>query len=182
MPGMISVADRAADTPLPPQSAPATSPPKGSMDPILDKVKQGVESQLPPELKAGFEQIVKAGMKLLYADTTHPAVQKVYDKVAQGGFQPTEIATKMVNFLGILALASRGKIAFQAAYPAAVVLLCYVLDDLEKTRGLKVTEPLVKDIGKQMAQIILNGLKGQGGAPAQPPTPPTTPQPAMGGA
>jgi hypothetical protein len=155
------------------------------MDPILEKVKQGVESKLPPQAKDAFDRIVVAGMKILFTPSTHAVVQTLYQKVRQGGFQPQAIATGMVNFLGMIYKASQGKMSVSVAYPAGVVLLCYVLDDLEKTQGLTVTEPLVKEVGKIMAQQIMTMLKS-GGQPAQPGTQPTPPQPsaqpAMGGA
>lgn len=132
------------------------------MDPILEKVRQGVESKLPPQAKDDFDRIVVAGMKILYSPQTHPVVQQLYDKVQQGGFQPQAIATGMVNFLGMIYRASRGKMSVPAAYPAGIVLLTYVLDDLEKTRGLQITEPLVKEVGKIMAQQIIEMFKNGG--------------------
>jgi hypothetical protein len=191
MPGLLT---QPAPTPSDPASAPtpdtAASAPtapltKGQMDPILMKVRAGVESKLPPELKDSVERIVVAGLKLLYDPSTHPQVQRIYDAIAQGGFQPTAIATGMVNLLGMIQKSSGGKMSVPAAYPAGVILLTYILDDLEKMKGLKVSDQLVKDIGKQMMQMFVKAFGINQGGPstptAPPPSQPTQPAAAPAG-
>lgn len=185
-----STAPNATPAPGPNATPSAPTPTKGQMDPMLAKIQQDIESKLPPNVKDAADRIIVAGLKILYSPQTHPIVQTLYDKIQKDGFQPTAIATGMVNFLGMIYKASRGKMSVAVAFPAGVVLLCYVLDDLEKTRGLKITQPLVKDIGKQMASQMKTMLTGGGAQPSassmpqppQPAPPMTPPANATGGA
>jgi hypothetical protein len=178
MPGMIA---RPTPSPsAPPQATPPVAT-KGTMNPVLMKVRQRVESKLPPQLQDGVQRIVVAGMKILYDRSTQSAVQKIYDAIAKGGFQPQAIATGMVNLLGMIAQGSKGKMPVHAAYPAGVILLTYVLDDLAQTRGLTITDQLVKDIGKHMAQLFVKAFGINQGAPTPAPAPTPNPAPAPAG-
>ncbi len=185
MPGLLAQPMRDSDSAATAETTPAPpttpAPAKGQMDPILTKVKEGVESKLPPDLQQGVQQVVVAGMKLLYDPSTHGQVQRIYDALAQGGFQPTAIATGMVNLLGMIAKGSKGKMPVQAAFPAGVILLVYVLDDLSH-RGLKVTSDLVKEIAKQMKPLFTKAFgldQGQPSPAAPPSSPPATPAPTQ---
>lgn len=147
-------------------------------DPLLVKTKDAVETKLPEPLKDPVERIVVAGMKLLYSQQTHQSlVQPVYAKIKEGGFQPDAIANGMVNLLAILYKASKGGMKIEAAYPAGIILLCYVLDDLEQLYGFKPTQDLVKQIGTTMARQAAKAfglIKGaaQPGAPSPTPSEP----------
>lgn len=145
---------------------------------LLIETKDKVESNLPEELVEPVEQIVLAGMKLLYSPTTHKQlIQPVYDAAKASGFQPEQIANGMVNLIGAISKASNGKMAIEAAFPAGVILLCYVLDDLESTKGLSVTPALIKAVGSAMVKSFAKSLEGKGGPPeAQPGEAPPMPQ------
>ena len=140
-------------------------------DPQLETMKDKVETKLPPALKEPVERTVLAGMKLLYSPDTHQKlVQPVYDALQKNGFQPEQIANGMVNFLGTLYKASNKGMKVEAAFPAGMILLAYVLDDLEQTKGLKVTPDMLKQIGTAMAKGFVKGF-GLQNADAQPGAP-----------
>ena len=133
-------------------------------DKLLEDTKNKVETKLPEALKQPVHMIVLAGGKILYSPQTHAKmVQPIYDAAAQGGFQPDQIAKGILNLLNVIAHASQGKMNPAAAFPAGVILLCYVLDDLEQTKGLKVTPDLLKQVTTAMVQTLKQGLS-QGGA------------------
>jgi hypothetical protein len=125
-------------------------------DPLLIKVKDGIETKLPEELKQPVGLIVAAGMRVLYSPTTHPQVAKVYDAVKAKQFAPNVIANGMVGLLGMISKAAPGKVPVEGAFPAMTILLCYVLDDLEQLYGLQVTPQSLKAI----TDIMLPKFKG----------------------
>jgi hypothetical protein len=189
MPGLLAQPS-AAPAPTTPVATPATStapPGKGQMDPILRKFQTDVEAKVSPDLKQGVKQIVAAGMKILYSPGTHPMVQQVYDKLAADKFQPQAIATGMVNLIGMVQQSSKGQMQVEAAYPAAVVVLCYVLDDLKTMKGMTITEPVVKQTAVIMARLFLKAFgmdQDEPSATPESPSPSTQPMqpPAPAGA
>jgi len=153
---------------------------KGPDSADLQASRKALESALPAALKDPVNRVVTAGMKLLYSTgPTQQKVQATYDAVAKGGFQPQQIANGMVNLLGMIVMGSKGKAPLEAIYPAGVILLTYVMEDLQKTRGLKVTDELVKTTGMLMKQAFVKAFGGQQQAPgAQPGMPPQGMPPA----
>lgn len=155
-------------------------------NPLLVKTKDAVETKLPAELKEPVERIVLAGQKLLYNPDTHEQIVKpLYEKVQANGFKPDEIANGMVNLLGMLYQASNKGMQVEAAYPAGVILLCYVLDDLEQMHGLTVDQGMLKAIGSVMLKQFVKafGLKNGDEAPtdeAPAATPEAAPAPQGG--
>lgn len=140
-------------------------------DPQLTAMKDKVETKLPPALKEPVERIVQAGMKLLYSPETHQKlVQPVYEALKTNGFQPAQIANGMVNLMGTLYKASNKAMKVEATFPAAMILLAYVLDDLEQTKGLTVTPEMLKQISTAMAQGFVKGfgIKNGDAQPTQP--------------
>ena len=128
-------------------------------NPLVEETKNKVESKLPEALKRPVDATVRAGMKLLYSPETHARlVQPVYETLKTNGFKPEEIANGMVNLLAIVGKASNGKMPVEAAFPAGVILLCYVLDDLEQTKGLTVTKEMIKTIGSAMTKQFVKTL------------------------
>lgn len=160
-----------------------TAPPKhGALNPVLAKVRSNVETTLKPALRDPVQQVVVAGMKLLYAKQTHDEiVAPIYQQIAQGGFRPDQIATAMVNLLGTLMKAAKGGMQTAAAYPAGVILLTYVLDDLEQSYGLTVTDQLVKQIEAAMRPKFMQAFHvTEAIAAGPPPTPLAAQTPAAG--
>ncbi len=148
---------------------------------LLEETKNKVESKLPEALKQSVDATVRAGMKLLYSPETHDRlVQPIYNTLKTNGFKPEEIANGMVNLLATVGKASQGKMPIEAAFPAGVILLCYVLDDLEQTKGLTVTKALIMQIGSAMTKQFVktlgasrsgaqNPAQSPQAAPAEPP-------------
>jgi hypothetical protein len=109
-------------------------------DPMLKKIRDGVESSVPAELKDDYLKIVVAGMKLMYSEQTNKmslmALTRAAGKV--GPYRATALG--VVALLGIIYRESKGKMSTPAAFPAAIVLLCYALEFLERTANLEVNE------------------------------------------
>lgn len=132
---------------------------------LLIRMKDSVEQKLPDQLKEPVERIVLAGMKLLYSPETHQQIiQPIYEAVKGNGFKPEQIGTGMLNLLSTISQAAQGKMPVEAAFPAGVILLCYVLDDLERTKGLTITQDLLTKIGSTMVRKFGEAFK-VGGEP-----------------
>jgi hypothetical protein len=141
-------------------------------DPLLTGIKNKIESNLPEEMKEPVAKVVLAGGKVLYSPTTHSKVMEVYTALKQGGFQPKAIGNAVVWLLGLLAKVSQGNIDSATLVPAGTILLCYVLDDLEQTMGLKVDQALVQAAVSQLSVQIAKVGHTQGKAPQTGATPP----------
>ena len=133
------------------------------LNPILMKVKDHVESKLPDELKEPVERVVLAGQRILYRPETHTkVVDPIYERVKARGFQPDDLANGILTLLGVINHAAKGKMAAEAVFPAGIILMTYILDDLEQVKGLEVTEELVKSVGTLLSQKVLRELKSGG--------------------
>lgn len=134
--------------------------------------RKALEARLPDALKDPVNRVVTAGMKILYSPESRATIMQIYQQIVQGGFQPQQIANGMTHLMSMIVAGSRGKAPMPALYPAAVILLTYVLEDLQK-KGLQVTDDLVKTVGSMMAQKLKQTFGG-GGSPT-PPAPGATP-------
>lgn len=146
--------------------------PPSSGNPALEKVKSDIESKLPPALKNGYTSIVTAGLNLLFSDSTHNYVRQVLQKIQQDGNKPEQIATAMVNAMGMIMKTSQGKMQIEAAFPALVTLTADVMEYAEKTMGMPVTPQLIKAVGALLHQKFMQAFGGMGNA-----QPPASPQP-----
>ncbi|MEO7666830.1 MAG: hypothetical protein ABIU97_07345 [Dehalococcoidia bacterium] len=157
MPGMIH-----APKPGAPQEGaptPAGSEAGGDVEQMLEKKKQDVTSKVNPAIKADFDAIVKAGGTVLWSEQSHDDANHVMEAIQSEGHHPDDIATAMVNLLTMIFKGSKGKMKIEAAYPAAVVLLCQVLQFMAATHELDVTPDLLKAIGKSMANKFVQAFK-----------------------
>lgn len=169
------------DDATPPAASPS-APSHALSDPLLEQVKQHIETKLPPALQDGYQRIVVAGLKVLYSPQTQPSVSQIMQKIQQGGFNPKQIATAIVNLLGMIFGQSNKQMSIPSTLPAGITLMAYILDDMKKMVGLQITPPLIKTVGQLVAQLFVKAFGIQTGAPsAQPSTaPPTQPVPSQG--
>jgi len=161
---------------LPARTTPGTAPTApGTLDPLLQKVRDSIESSLPPDGKDAVDRIVVAGRKILYSPQTRGTVSKIYDQIQQGGFQPKQIAQGVNNLMVLIMNASHGNAPLPALYPAGAILLCYVLDDFSKIKWLQVSGSLVAQTEQIMRQLFMK-IRIQ---PAQPSAGAETPAPTQ---
>ena len=164
-------------------------------DPILSQIKSGIEAKIPADLKKDYLAVVTAGLKLMYSDQTHPFMQEFLQTVTAKNNDPQVIAHGVVKLATIIQNESKRPEMIPAIFPAALVLMCYALEDLEKANGIQFTKEQVADITKRVVfqlmkvykidpqkihQAVKTGLPKPGQAPAAAP-PGTAPPPAGGG-
>lgn len=152
-------------------------------DPLLVQVKREMEAKIPPELQDGYQRILVAGMKLMYSKETAKYAADYLKQVKAANNDPAMIAHGIIKLLEIVRRESQGKMSVPAAYPAAIVLMCYALEDMEKMLGAKITPELIAQTTRavtagyfalfqitqeQIKQAIKTGTPKPGAAPAAP--------------
>lgn len=155
-------------------------------NPILKQIKAGIEAKIPAEMKRDFLASVTAGLKLMYSDQTHSYMQEFVRTVKVKGNDPQVIAHGIVKLASIIQNESKRREMIPAIFPAALVLMCYALEDLEKANGVRFSKEQVADITKRVTfqlmkvykidpekihQAVKTGLPkpGQAVAPSAPP-------------
>ena len=162
-------------------AAPASGAPDQQIDdPLLQQIEQGIEQQVPPEMKQMYESIVLAGMKVMFSKDTASLMDQQLDA---SGDMVANIADGISMLIMIVFNEAQQppEQFIPAAGLASITLLCHALDYAEQTRGLKVDEKFIADVTKattmkvlerfgitqdQVSQVIAAGQQ-QGGA--QPP-------------
>lgn len=128
-------------------------------DPILKQIKAGIEAKIPAELKRDYLAVVTAGLKLMYADQTHQYLQEYLRTVQAKGNDPQVIAHGVVKLMTIIQNESKRPDMIPAIFPAAVVLMCYALEDIEKANGVEFTKEQVADITKRVTFQLMKVYK-----------------------
>lgn len=122
-------------------------------NPVLKEMILKIEAQLTPQQKTKYLPIVNAGMKILFDDRTHKFVKET----VRGSKELTKDAVRgTLWIIGQIANASKGTIAVEMAAPAAIVLLCYVVDFMEDMTGGR-TSP--DTIAKMVQTVTVETLK-----------------------
>lgn len=192
--------------PVQPSSAQGPTDPTGqgvdSQDPQIAQVQDAVRNSIPAQYRVAAQQIVLAGMKVMFSDQTHPlmmAALRSDSDLAHGvGMGVTQLIT-------LLFRQSKGQMPIPAIIPAAILLVCEALDFVEKAKIGQVTPQviaqavqvvtayLMQKMGltpQKISQIAHQNAQGQpgvapiqgqdpmqaaaqaGGGAPQPPTPP----------
>lgn len=123
-------------------------------DPILVKLRAGVESKLDPSLKEGYQRIVVAGMKLLFSPQTQHLMVDALTQARQSGNVPAGVIQGVTRLMTQLVNESKGKLSVPAAFPAAITLMTYILEFA--TTALKV--PIDNNMVAGMTHGVTMGL------------------------
>ena len=124
-------------------------------DPILAQIKAGVEAEVPKELKRDYAAIIVAGLKLMYSDHTHRFMREYLAGVKQRGNNPKMVAHGIVKLMSIIQNESKRTDMMPAIFPAALVLMTYALEDIEKDQGVQFTKDQVAAIAQMVTFQLL---------------------------
>ena len=136
------------------------APQTGSANaPVYKQIIDGIESKLPQEIRGPYQQIVVAGMKFLFDDTTHSMMVKRLDAAQQGGRVPGEIVKGTVDVIKVLHQESQGKMNPAAAFPASATLMYHIFEYAEhKQPGIQFDNDIIagaaQSLMKQMAEAF----------------------------
>lgn len=161
-------------------------------DPMLQKMISDVEAKIAndPEMKKSYDQIMVAGMQLLFNEKTHPEVDKYLDRIKGPEDVPPVISHGICKELSIIHNESKAQEPLRAIGPAGQSLMAMALQLVEKRNGIEITKPMldecvlllkdgILDLYKITPQVIeaLKNRKSEGEA-APPAGPPTAQPPA----
>lgn len=128
-------------------------------DPLLKSTMTQIDAAIPPEMKRDYLAIVTAGLSMMYNRKTHPLMVEYLDQVKQAQYNPTMIAHGVVKMLSVIHRESKGQMNVGVAPAAALVLLLYVLEYMEKTQKFDVTKEVLAETSMQV-MAGLNTLFG----------------------
>lgn len=169
MAGLLTPQDNAGGVPQ--QGGEIQAP----QDPILAQVEQGIEEQVPDDLRQGYDAIVLSGMDVMYNPKTADLMNQ---QLAQSDDVVANVSDGIAKLMMILYSESKGQFSIPAAGLASISLMCQALDYWEKTGGGEVTEDLVAQAtkatmlkvlekfgitGKQLQQVMAAGQQAQAG-------------------
>ena len=124
-------------------------------DPILQKIRDGVEEKIPPELKKDYQAVMVAGMKLMFDQSTHGFMVKAVQQIAQSGEKiPQMMAHAIVKLVSIIHNESKGRASIPALMAASIVFMCYAYEFMETTYKT----PVTKDLVAQTSKLIVGAL------------------------
>lgn len=176
----------------------ATKPTGSILEQIIQQHEAKIKA-LPQPLQQGYKAIMAAALKLLYSDQTHQLELKGMEKIQGPQNVVAIVVPGVIKLIMTVYQESQRKMSIPMSIPAAVVLACYILGDVEKMKGIpitpemaaqtieQVTKSLYKTYGispQQVQQVIQQGQAKQGQpagpAPGAPPAGPTQPPAPMG--
>ncbi|HEX8955833.1 MAG TPA: hypothetical protein VF798_06145 [Burkholderiaceae bacterium] len=125
---------------------------------LLQQTEQQIVSKLKPQTRQAFAMASHAAAQLFYS----PAVQqKIMAKLASTTDPIDNAALGAANLTGVLIKQSGGRMPTQIAVPVATVLLCEILDFLEKAGRVQVTPQALARATQLLGNYVLRmlGLK-----------------------
>ena len=128
-------------------------------DPLLKSTMKQIDAAIPPELKRDYLAIVTAGLSTMFNRSTHQEMVAYLEKVKEAQYNPTMIAHGVVKLISIIHRESKGQMNVGVAPAAALVLLLYVLEYMEKTQGFDATKEVLAETSMQV-MAGLNTLFG----------------------
>lgn len=114
-------------------------------DPLLIKAEQAIQAKVPANLQSALNKLVQAGCMILYSPKMHDEVMKELS----GPGTPAQIAgigaTKLLGAMAHQNQAIMSKGIAPALGAAAGILVCEILDLMEKLGKVKVTPDILAD-------------------------------------
>jgi hypothetical protein len=100
---------------------------------ILQATEQKLESQLTPPVRAAYDKIVTAGMKL----ALNNGPNGIAASIKQSKNPIPDIVKGAINIVGMLGMQSRGTMPIKAAVPACMTLIIQGLDFAKRAGVIK---------------------------------------------
>jgi len=121
------------------------------MNPLLEKTKQAVMNKADKRIHPVIMKLVNAGKQVIYSEKTRElSLKQIGD-----GKDPEMVGAAIAKLIGVLYNQSKKTAPMQAMIPAAVILLCEVLQFLEDAGSIKVDSNLLASYTQSMASSVL---------------------------
>jgi hypothetical protein len=123
-------------------------------DPMLRQVVSRVEATLKPEYRQNYEQIVTAGMKLMWSQQFDQQREGYLDRIQSESDVPKLVAHGIVKVFSIIQNESNMKDMMPAAVPACLTLMAQILEYVEKKKRM----PMTSDLIAQTTSLVKDGI------------------------
>lgn len=122
---------------------------------LLAQTEQQIASKIKPQMQQSFAMASHAAAQLFYS----PAVQhQIMSKINSTPNPIDNAALGAANLTGVLIQQSGGKMPTQITIPVATVLLCEILDFLEKSGRVQVTPQALAQATQLLGNYVLRML------------------------
>lgn len=169
---------------------------------LLAQTEQQISAKIKPQMQQAFAMANHAAATLLYSA---PMQHRLMSQLGSTQNPINNAALGAANLTGVLINQSKGKMPVEIAVPVATILMCEILDMIEKSRSFPISPSelaqgthlmgnyVLKMLGvsqNQAHQVLAHGMsmahqnmQGQAGQPASPaqPDPAAPPAQASGG-
>lgn len=127
------------------------------MNPILQKIEQGIESKVPQESKQRFNAVVLAGEKIMFDENTHKNMELV--KNPESRKDPVNTISKGVaGLMWLMFQQSKQTIPYDVLIMSAVVLMCKAIDFAERGLDIQFDNKMIADTTKEMGELMFKRL------------------------
>ena len=161
-------------------------------DPLVKQTIARLESsKMPPEIRKSYDQIVTAGMQLMWADGQEFDQERESALAKINGPQdvPNVVAHAAIKIISIVQNESKSKDILPGVGPAAILFMCHLLEFVEVAKKIPVTEEILDqttvltkegllDLYKITKEVLAKLGKGESAPNQSAPATPTTPGPA----
>jgi hypothetical protein len=137
---------------------------KDIKDPQLSQIAQQVQAKLQPDMQHPFQAILVSGLHIMFDPSTKHLLQERVQRSVSSPNPAQSIGDVAARLVVLISHEAQGKLQLPAAVPAAIVLLCHILDYAEKTGQMKVDPQL---IASAVQTCTANMLKYCGVGPQQ---------------
>lgn len=123
------------------------------MNPILTKIEQATLAKVnPPPLQKAVVKMVDMGKHILYSPESRKLVMS---QLNAPGELTHKIGEGVAKLLGMIIHASQGTLPPKVGVPAASILLCEVLDMVEKSGKAQITNDFVAKCMNEMGSSVM---------------------------
>jgi predicted nucleotide-binding protein (sugar kinase/HSP70/actin superfamily) len=127
------------------------------MNKILTDIAQGVTDKVPAQNKEQFDRVVLAGKKILFDPKFHQNMELVKNPESRKNPVDT-ISTGVAGLMELIYLQSNKKYSPNAVIMGGCILMCEVLDFVERAYGIQVTNELVAQTWKMTMDKVMRRL------------------------
>lgn len=125
-------------------------------NPLLQQTEQAIQQKVPANLQAGLQRVVAAGLTLIYSPALH---QRMVEKLESTPNPAENAALGAVNIVGTLLNQSKGTMPISIAAPAAIILMCEILDFVAQAGKIQITPQVVAQASQSASEHTLAMLK-----------------------
>lgn len=145
------------------------------MNPLLTKIQNGVKAKIPANLQDAFLRTTLAGRKLMFDPQSHDLL---IQRLKQTPDLVVNAANGSANLVAYMYKESKKTMPAKVIAPAAMFLLCEMLDFLERSGKIQITKEVIAQATRSVAgatmhkfgvnQQTMAAMKANGAQPAPP--------------